>query len=329
MGIFSEVAQWVENAPAYEFWVCAVLLVIICGVSFFRTFSLVHRKRIIEDTPTTNIRSASQGYVELVGHGHLIEGQPITSPFSGNTCLWYEYQVEKQTTTSINYFRGYVWRTVRREASDSLFLLKDETGQCIIDPEGASVTVKDGYVWYGNSDMPSSRSPVARKISDLNKFVFPGGFGSNFNNQYRYTERLLYPGDRLYAIGLYETIGGADAEFDVNADVCDLLREWKEDTETLKKRFDTNKDGKLSMQEWQKVREAAYQDVTKTHGARKKMAPINLMSKTNDSRQSFILSSIEQNTLTRKLHLHSMLWFALFWIGGIAAFYLISLRLAS
>ncbi len=311
-------AQWVENAPAYEFWFRAVFLVFICGVSFFYTFSLIHRKRIIEDTPTAKIRSASQGYVELVGHGHLIEEQPITSPLSGDTCLWYEYQVEKQEINLMNLLIRDVWRTVRREASDSLFLIKDETGQCIIDPEGASVTVKDDYVWYGSA-MPSHRSPVARKISE----------GSNFNNQYRYTERLLYPGDRLYAIGLYETIGGAGTTLDVNADVRDLLREWKKDTETLMKRFDTNKDGKLSMQEWQKVREAAYQEAKKKYGERKKMPPINRIGKTNDSRRPFILSAVEQNTLTRELHLHSMLWLILFCLCGATAFYLISLRLAS
>ena len=324
MGIFSEVVQWVGNVLDDELLLLAILLLIICGVSFFCAFSRFYRKRIIEDTPTAKIRSASQGYVELVGYGHLIDGQPITSPFSGNTCLWYEYQVEERSATS----QGTEWRTVRSGASDSLFLLKDETGQCIIDPEGASVTVKDSYVWYGNSDMPSSRSPAVRKISGLNKSISPGGFRGGFN-QYRYTEKLLYPGGRLYAIGLYETIGGAGTTLDFKADVSALLREWKQDMETLMKRFDTNKDDKLSVQEWQKAREAAYQEVKKEYGARKKIPPINRIGKTNDSRRPFILSAVEQNTLTRKLHLHSMLWFALFWIGGIAAFYLISLRLAS
>ncbi len=324
MGIFSKVAQWVENAPDDEFWFYAVLLVIICGVSFFRTFSLIHRKRIIEDTPTAKIRSASQGYVELVGHGHLIEGQPITSPFSGDTCLWYEYRLEKRRTTS----KSNRWYTVRREASDSLFLIKDETGQCIIDPERASVTVKDGYVWYGDSDTPSRRPPTARKIPALDKLISLSGFGGSFK-KYRYTEKLLYPGNRLYAIGLYETIGGAGTTLDVNADVRDLLREWKQDTETLMKRFDSNKDGKLSMQEWQKVREAAYQEAKKKYGERKKIPPINRIGKTNDSRRPFILSAVEQNTLTRKLHLHSLFWLILFCLCGATAFYLISLRLAS
>lgn len=263
---FLALKEWAKNGPADDFWFWAIALLAATIAGFFFAFNTVHRKRVIEDTPTSKIRSAAQGYLELVGHGQLMDGQPIVSPLTGKTCTWYEYKVEERRQTG----KRNEWKTIRREVSDELFLLKDETGLCIIDPEGAHVTVANKDVWYGAQVSPIGSTTPIRKSGKLQNFRV--GFTGLGNQRYRYTEKLMHPGETLYAIGLYKTVGGAGATFDVNEDVRELIREWKTDTVALMKKFDKNNDGEICLQEWQGVRDEAYKHVMEKHSEQKNIA---------------------------------------------------------
>ena len=313
---FSGFQASVKAAPADDFWIWAVILVIATFSGFFLAFKNMHSKRIIEDTPTSKIRSAAQGYLELIGHGQLMEGQPIVSPLTGKSCTWYDFKVEEHRQSGKNS----KWVTIHSGISDELFLIKDDTGQCIIDPEGARVTVADKSVWYGNTSNPMAGTGRTQKKK--------GFFSALSNNKYRYTEKLLLPGEDLYAIGLYKTVGGAGAKFDVNEDVRELVREWKLDSEALMKRFDTNKDGEIDLNEWQRVRDEAYKEVMKKHSEQKTLPPVHLMNKTNDRRRPFILSALPQDDLTRRLHIYSVLSISTFIICGILSTLLISARIS-
>ena len=313
---FTDFQASVKAAPADDFWIWAIILVIATFAGFFLAFKNMQSKRIIEDTPTSKIRSAAQGYLELIGHGHLMEGQPIVSPLTGKSCTWYDFKVEEHRQSGKNS----KWVTIRSGISDELFLIKDETGQCIIDPEGARVTVTNKSVWYGNSS-----NPMAGPSSTKKRGFFSLSIG---NKRYRYTEKLLHPGESLYAIGLYKTVGGAGAKFDVNEDVRELIREWKTDTAALMKRFDTNNDGEIDLNEWQKVRDEALKHVMEKHSEEKTLPPVHMMNKTNDRRRPFILSALAQDDLTRRLHIYSVLSISTFIICGILSTLLISARLA-
>ena len=314
--------HWVQTSPADDFWLWAIALVVITIISFYFAFIFLNRKRIIEDTPTSKIRSAAQGYIELAGHGQLMEGQPIIAPLTGKTCTWYEYKVEEHRKTGKNS----EWRTIRKGVSDELFLIKDETGQCIIDPEGANVTVNDKNVWYGHQATPST---VPNHLPGNKKKNIFGSIGISVGKKYRYTEKLLHSGESLYAIGFYKTVGGSGAKLNFNEDVRELIREWKSDTEALMKKFDTNKDGEIDLQEWQKVREEAYEEIVKKHSEQKTLPPVHLMAKTNDKRRPFILSAVAEDDLTRRLHYYSFGSISAFIICGIISTLIISMRLAS
>jgi E3 Ubiquitin ligase len=310
--------EWAKTAPPDDFWLCSLVLLAVAIAGFFFAFKFTHSKRIIEDTPTSKIRSAAQGYLELVGHGQLMEGQPIVSPLTGTTCTWYDFKVDERRQSGKNS----EWVTIRKGISDELFLIKDETGQCIIDPEGAHVTVSNKSVWYGGTSNPMGNFTAPRKKRSFLS-------GALVSNKYRYTEKLLHPGESLYAIGLYKTIGGAGAHFDVNEDVRELIREWKTDTEALMKRFDTNNDGEIDLNEWQRVRDEAYKQVMIKHSDQKTMPPVHLMNKTNDRRRPFILSALAQDDLTKRLHIYSILSISAFILCGSLSAILISARLVS
>ena len=89
-----EFTTWVHNAPPDDFWLLAVILAIVCLVSTARGFMFLVRKRTIQDIPTSRIRSAAQGYVELEGVCELMDGPPILSPLTGSQCAWYQYSVQ-------------------------------------------------------------------------------------------------------------------------------------------------------------------------------------------------------------------------------------------
>jgi E3 ubiquitin ligase len=310
--------DWARTSPTDDFWLWSLALLFVTIVGFFFAFYFVHRKRIIEDTPTSKVRSAAQGYLELVGHGHLMEGQPIVSPLTGTKCTWFEYSVEERRQSGKNS----QWVTIRNGRSDGLFLIEDETGKCIIDPEGAHVTVANKNVWYGGGSSPTRGSLPASGNSG-----FFGGFG--VSNKYRYTEKLLHTGESLYAIGLYKTVGGSGASFNINEDVRELIREWKADSEMLMKKFDANGDGEIDIKEWQQVRDEAYKHVMEKHNEQKTLPPVHLMSNTHDKRRPFILSAIPEDDLTRQLHYYSVLSITVFIICGVLSTLLITARLAA
>ncbi len=306
----SPLSEWAKLSAADDFWMIVGILVCLTISGFIGAFYFFMRKRIMEDTPTSKIRSAAQGYVELSGRGDLMEGPEIIAPLTSKYCTWYSYKVEERRRSGKNSH----WATVEKGKSDELFLIVDDTGQCVIDPEGASVTTTEKDVWYGNSAQPA-RGPAT-------------GGGLLSSGRYRYTEKRLHPQETLYAIGLFNTVGGAGDVFDPESDVRAILKEWKQDTRTLLAKFDKNKDGEIDMEEWQTVREAALQEVMTKHGERKADAPVHLMARTRDKRRPFLLSSLPQHSLIRRYQMFSTALILLFFVSGAFVTWAINLRLA-
>lgn len=269
---------------------------------------------MIEDIPTSKIRSAAQGYLELIGSSELMEGQPIIAPLTGSHCTWYQFTVEEKTRRN----KRDNWKVIRKGISDELFLIRDETGECVIDPEGAHVVVNSKDVWYGNQVTPM------RKPLTTGKKWFRLGTG-----RYRYTEKRLDISAPLYAIGLFKTTGGSGAKLNMNDDMRELIREWKMDSETLLKKFDLDGNGEIDMEEWQKVRDAAYREVLENHKQQKTLPPVHIMNLTRDKRRPYILSAVPEEELTKKFHWLSILCFSGFITGGGASVWLIAIRLAT
>ena len=307
--MISVVSAWALSSPSDEFWVFAGIAVLSSAAGFIGGFYFFLRSRVLAYTPTSKIRSAAQGYLELSGHGHVLEGPKIIAPLTGTPCTWYSFKVEERRRSGKNS----KWVAVEKATSDELFLIIDDTGKCVIDPDGATVVPTITDTWYGSTARPQR----GRKLS--------GGFFSG--GRYRYSEMRMHPGDKLYAIGLYKTIGGANTEFNINQEVISLLKEWKADSRQMLKQFDHNKDGQIDMQEWQDVREAALKHVLDQHGEIKTIPAVNVLGKTEDPRRPFILSSVHQDKLIRRYYFYSGGLISLFFLAGSFATVIISLRL--
>jgi len=204
-----------------EVWPYALLGMSV--VSFFAWVTNYRRFRQIHDLPTSRVASAAQGYVELFGHTELLPGEPIRSRLSRSPCCWYSYVVEEKDSQD-------KWQTIDRGSSVEHFLLVDDTGQCVISPEGAEVLPHDRKSW-----------------DELDR---------------RFTEWLLLPKTVIYAIGEFSTItAGAVAPGEERADVGALLAEWKQNRSEMHKRFDLDRDGRISMKEWELARLQARREV--------------------------------------------------------------------
>ena len=302
------VADWARYSVPDNFWPVAIILLLCCIGGFIGGFYYFMRMRVMENIPTSKIRSAAQGYLELIGEGQLMEGPEIIAPLSGKTCTWFSFEIRERRRSG----RKNRWVTIEKGTSDELFLLIDETGQCVIDPEGASIVSKHSNTWYGTSPRPGQGS------------MRRGGLLSS--GRYRYTERRMHPGEPLYAVGLYQTTGGASAQVNLNADVLALLKEWKSDSEAMLKKYDSNSDGQIDVGEWEAVRKAALAEVMTQHQEIKSIPAVNIMTQTRDRRRPYILSALPQYKLIRNYKIYSWCLIVLFFITGGILTWIINLR---
>jgi hypothetical protein len=304
----------IRQASSTEFWFWVGLLAVVtlgAGLLFVRN---LRRARMMEDTPTSRIRSAAQGYVELDGVGELMDGPVIASPLTGERCTWYSFKVERREQVRQGKSRRSRWRQLRSGRSDSLFRLVDATGECVVDPEGASVLPSVSRVWYGHAPDPSGPPP---------KRAFLGGL--LVTGRYRYTEQLMRPGDRLYAMGLFKTLGTGTDHRSVREDVRDLLREWKREPDRHLKVYDDNGDGRIDQEEWREVQRGAVRAIHARRLRDGSGPAVNVLSR--PAERPFILSAIPEQDLVRRYRRFAAGSVALLLVAGLGTAWMLNVRL--
>jgi len=238
--------------------------------SFWAWYANLERYRTVADTPTSRIASAPQGYIELVGRGRQPPGAGLVSPISGLPCLWYRYRVERKN--------GDRWEYVESGVSHDTFGVDDDSGSVLVDPEGAEIL--------------TSRKQVSNA----------GG--------YRKTEWMLIEGETIYVIGEHVTLGGPNAVLNKNIDLATVLAEWKIDKTALLARFDANRDGEISLDEWERARQAASDDVDRAHLDIRLRDGIHLMHRPAHGRP-YLIANREITALMRHFRLWSWAHLAL------------------
>jgi hypothetical protein len=232
----------------------------------------IRQRRLMDDTPTSRVASAAQGYVELQGIGKTIDSGPIYSHLKSKPCLWFRYQIEKRDQEN-------KWHTEDRGESQASFVLDDGSARCLIDPEGAEIVTEHSTSWH--------------------------------QGNYRYHEWWLLPEDRLYALGEFSTINACDQNLDLKADVGALLAEWKKDPHELRRRFDLNGDGEIDAQEWALARQAARREIDKQHRDLQAIPATHYLSCPTDNRP-YLLTNLDPDQLGRRYGWWAVLHFLVF-----------------
>jgi len=290
-----------------------VFALVAAGFGFYLGFASLRRYRLIEDVPTAKVRSAHQGYVELIGSAEMMDGEPIVAPLSNTQCCWYSFSIEEKS--------GKNWRTVERGTSDGLFVLRDDTGECLIDPEGAEVDTVHAKSWFGNGG--GIGGGVHMRSHDGSAHA-AGGLLSGFNlkisvgiGQYRYSEKVILDGDPLYAIGWFKSLDDSDRAESEDLLTREILRQWKQNPETLRERFDHDRDGSIDIEEWEEARRAARQ-LAREQLAERGAKHTHAHTLSKPARRQFIIANRHQEAIVSRYKWRAIGGFVAFFLGGSA-----------
>jgi len=242
---------------------------------FERFLRLQARRRLMQDTPTSRIRSAAQGYVELEGYASATSS-PLLSPLTNTPCVWYRFKVEERKTNGKGESE---WKTVRSGTSTHLFLLDDHTGECVIDPDKAVAEPAHKKVWE--------------------------------TGNYRYTEELIHPLEQLYALGWlksYEPMQSSPHEW-----IRDEVIAWKSDP-AKRRQFDLDGDGELNAAEFAALRAEAERAALAAYHAemheRSLSGQTHMLNAGDPQGRPLLISTHPQHKLAERLRLSAWGWLA-------------------
>ena len=213
---------------------------------FFRGFASWRHLRLVQDTPTSKVRSLALGRVEL--HGRAQEKGELTAPFTGRDCVFYRYEIEEEVRGN----RHRQWRTVDRGSSEAWpFYLEDETGRVLVDPRGARVDLPVDY----RETNPHLAGPLAAFLAErgIEARTFFG-----FRRKLRFTEWHIAPGEEVYVLGVAQERGSLAHER--RARIAEKLVALKADSEAMA-HFDRDGDGRVSGEEWEVARRLTVQEI--------------------------------------------------------------------
>lgn len=261
-------------------WVFVTLLAVSAGGALVVAFTSLKKARTIENIPTSRIRSAHQGYVELLGIADKAQGEPVFAALTGTECIWYDYKIERYQGG-----RSSQWSTVEKGSSDALFRLYDSTGECLIDPRHSDVTTSHSRTWSGYDRHPGRN----QKTSLLGRLQ---------RQRYRYTERRIHPGQPLYAMGWFQTLHAKSARQQTEDYQAKLLGEWKRDQSAMLERFDRDGNGIVDLAEWELARHQAGREAKAHVDQHYDAADLHMLARPA-SNQAFILSTNDPSQLSK------------------------------
>lgn len=297
--------DWILAADPTGFWVLIAVAGVLTAFAWFGAVSCYRRARLIKDTPTARIRSAPQGHVEITGHAQPHEGRVLSAPLSKKPCVWYRYEIRKKVSQPSVGPKGlkvrHSWKRIEGEASTLPFIVDDGTGTCVVHPNGADTMVDTEDTWYGSSHYPTSG---------------PRGTWMDHFGRYRYHEERIEPESALYAMGWFKTIG-ASGDTDLREEIRDGLSALKRDQEQLLARFDHDRDGDISMPEWERARAAVREETILARAKRAAtQSNVHTLGQAPERRFPFLLATKSQHHLAREQKFQGLALATLFVASG-------------
>lgn len=169
----------------------------IAGVAFgvflfFRGFPFLKRKRLIQNTPTSTIRGAALGAVEV--SGTVVGPYTLISALSESDCFYY-HAVARST--------GEEERKVAEEVLYAPFFLDDGTGRLMVDPRGAEMELRPSV---DQEYSPSTGDAFTRH------FLLRRGLSNSVPAKLQ--EYCIRPGDHLFVLASLRENPGVESAAD-------------------------------------------------------------------------------------------------------------------
>jgi E3 Ubiquitin ligase len=171
------------------FW--AAVGSILGVVLFIRGFMMLRFKRLIVDTPSSKIRSASMGLVEISG---MAKG-PSTIPagITGEPCYYYRALAWELRESGNNR----EWKQVANESLYVPFFVEDPTGRILVDPQGADLDIHRNF----RDELDGSLFWSNRSMFPENVTRFLARNGISFTSSIRLEEYSIKPDFPLFVLG--------------------------------------------------------------------------------------------------------------------------------
>jgi hypothetical protein len=180
------------------------------GYFFYKGYTAMQSKKLIETTPTTEIRKLSEGFAEVQGKV-VSKDTMLKAPFSGKECIAYKCEVDIQKTDIDNdHHVDEYWVTKNKDVKFSSFYLKDESGEALINPDGATLDFSSKYS-IGSGRKVEPPEHIIKYLNDKS-IGYKGMFG---NKIMRFVEYRIDKDDKLYIAGFASKINDKNAKFSI------------------------------------------------------------------------------------------------------------------
>ncbi len=174
----------------------ALIPAIICLALLFWWRSVTLFKRTVEDVPTSKVKGVFIGLNEV--KGEVKSDEPLQTYLTESKAVWYTWSVEEQWRRRESYTdskgrrRTRIrtgWRTVASGSDSQSFFLVDDTGELLVNPNGAKVDAHSTLSHHcGTSDpMYYGKGPHTAIM--------------NSTHRRRFNEEAIRPDDDLYVLG--------------------------------------------------------------------------------------------------------------------------------
>ena len=261
---------------------------------FFHGFMRFRRKRMVENIPTSTVRSIAMGLVELAGTARAItkSGDPFKTPLSGIDCAYFQYAIKVRVRSGKNSH----WQTiVKGDSLEYPFWLIDNTGKVPVLPKGAEIMIKRGYRYesWSGAGMPVN----------LKDFMFTYGLQNHVNRHLLFEESYIKEGGDVYVLGsAKKSVDYLDKQ---KEDLANRLYELK--TNRMKRAaIDLNKDGEISMEEWNIAADKIEQELFKESVEEHKMDSHDVIISKGGAEPIFMISDVSQKDLIWRLSFESV-----------------------
>ena len=309
--------------PTAQFILWAALLLVASGYAVYLAYRSFKKSRLIEDMPTSRIRSASQGFTELIGIGKP-HGKHLSAPLSATPCLWWYYSIEQYKSSG----KSNRWVTLESGTSEQPFHIDDTSGLCLVKPEGADLMTRHTKKWQGRLRHPLG-GPGGKSTNTLGRLLNTNigiGIGIGIGKRYRYTERLIKENDPLYILGHFSTDSSGRRSLSIEKMTGNILRSWKGNFTNLLEKYDTNNDGELDIAEWKDVQQAAKKEALRQQRINSQLDKEHVMIKPTAPGLPFLIGCDEQNILSVRYRWRAIGWSLVFLLVGSGATWYISAR---
>ncbi|WP_256296972.1 E3 ubiquitin ligase family protein [Haloarchaeobius salinus] len=157
--------------------------------------------RISRDEPIPTYRLRHGGTCEVEGVAGVHE-ETVSAPFTGTDCLVCRWTVEEYQQSG----KHSHWKTVDSGVWSRPFVLADDTGRVLVEPDGAAFSLaEDDTVEVDGGDAPPRRVQqfigANDRVDDEDRELDLGIVTLSTGNDRRYVEERLDPGDSAYVFG--------------------------------------------------------------------------------------------------------------------------------